>query len=145
MNQEKVQKRIKRAKLIIGDIKETVNTFFEDYNPAPIGCIFFDFDFYSSTNNAFNLFNTEERNYLPRVNCYFDDIIGTNEFVGELRAIDDFNSNHENKKIAKIFGFSKTRIIPSTWNEQIFLFHDFLHSKYNDFVGLDSSGNEASV
>ena len=61
MNQEKVQKRIKRAKLIIGDIKETVNTFFEDYNPAPIGCIFFDFDFYSSTNNAFNLFNTEER------------------------------------------------------------------------------------
>ena len=96
-------------------------------------------------NRTFNLFNTEERNYLPRVNCYFDDIIGTNEFVGELRAIDDFNSNHENKKIAKIFGFSKTRIIPSTWNEQIFLFHDFLHSKYNDFVGLDSSGNEASV
>tara|TARA_B100000676_G_scaffold268207_1_gene283189 strand:+ start:1586 stop:2428 length:843 start_codon:yes stop_codon:yes gene_type:complete len=145
MNQEKVQKRIKRAKLIIGDIKETVNTFFEDYNPAPIGCIFFDFDFYSSTINAFNLFNTEEKNYLPRVNCYFDDIIGTNEFVGELRAIDNFNANHENKKIAKIFGFSKTRIIPSTWNEQIFLFHDFLHSKYNDFVGLDSSGNEASV
>ena len=85
---------------IIGDVKDTAKTFFEEYSPAPFGCIFFDVDYYTSTLAAFEIFNTDSKNRLPRVACHFDDISGTNEFLGELCAIKEFNKTHETMKIA---------------------------------------------
>lgn len=42
----KLNKKLNRSTLIIGDINETAESFFEDYYPAPIGAVFHDFDFF---------------------------------------------------------------------------------------------------
>src|SRR5215207_7877301 len=48
MDVEKLQSRLRSAKLLIGDVRETVQHFGEN-NAAPIGFISFDLDYYSST------------------------------------------------------------------------------------------------
>jgi hypothetical protein len=49
------QKRLTIGKLVLGNVKDTCKTFFVDYDPAPIGCVFHDLDFYSSTRDALGL------------------------------------------------------------------------------------------
>ena len=53
-----LQKRLTRAKLILGPVSETVPTFI-DAGPAPVGFVVFDLDYYSSTIDAFRLFDAE--------------------------------------------------------------------------------------
>jgi len=130
--------KLKKAKLIFGDVKETTKDFFSKFNPAPLGVVLNDLDYYSSTINSFNIFQFESKNYLPRIFCYFDDIIGCEhemygEFTGELLAIKDFNNNNLNKKI-----FLNQNLIAKsneTWRYQIYYYHDFLHEKYKIFIG----------
>lgn len=140
MDRKKLENKLKFSKLVIGNVRETCSDFFDKYRPAPIGCALFDLDYYSSTMEAFKIFDTDTSNYLPRVYIYFDDIASgglraNNEFVGVLRAINDFNEKSSNKKIAKISGLSTSRKVPSSWNDRIFVFHDFTHPKYCDFIG----------
>lgn len=124
------------SNLVIGNVRDTAKTFYRDhFKSAPIGCIFFDLDLYSSTVSAFQIFDTDSANLLPRVFCYFDDILGTNEYVGELGAIHTFNVTNEARKIAKPYGLYAQR--RELWNEKIFMFHDFKHPKYNDFIWID--------
>jgi len=139
MDHEALARKLKRAKLVIGDVEETRRTFFERYDPAPIGCVFHDLDFYSSTSDALSLFETGPSHFLPRVFMYFDDIIGDdvwlcNEFSGERLAIEEFNNTHTTMKIAKNravqFEYPNAR-----WPHQIYICHDFEHPKYNEFVG----------
>jgi hypothetical protein len=90
------------GKLELGDVKDTSRTFFSDFCPAPVGCVFHDLDFYSLTNDALGLF---EGDLSPRVFMYFDDIKGNNtwlvsEFAGESLAVDEFNRKHDSKRIA---------------------------------------------
>ncbi len=140
MDRESVEKKLQFSQLVIGDVKETCATFFDDHrDAAPIGCILFDLDYYSSTVDAFKLFDTSHENYLPREFCCFDDIIGTNEFIGELCAIREFNEANPSKKIAKPYGLFALR--QQMWNEKIFTLHDFEHPKYS--VGVDSGSADA--
>jgi hypothetical protein len=145
MDREKLESRLKFAKLVIGDVKITSQDFFSKYKPAPLGAVLVDLDYYSSTINAFQLFNTDSNNYLPRIYCYFDDIIGTNEFVGQLCAIKEFNDDHEHKKIAKIYGLHVQRRFSRRWNEQIFCFHDFKHPKYNQLAMTKDAPDNLSI
>jgi hypothetical protein len=133
MDRPALEARLRRAKLVIGDVTETAKTFFEKYQPPPLGAVVFDLDYYSSTKSALAIFDGDPSNYLPRIHCYFDDVLGTNEFVGALRAIKEFNDGHEHQKIAEMFGFDFTRP-PASWRKQIFLYHDFAHPKYNDWI-----------
>ena len=55
MDVEKLTNKLEKAQLVIGDIKNTTRNFYRKYNPAPIGCIFFDLDYYSSTLDGFNI------------------------------------------------------------------------------------------
>jgi len=139
MDRKSLEEKLSLATLVIGDIRDTGKTFFEQYNPAPVACVFHDLDFYSSTSDALKLFDMDSKHFLPRVFMYFDDIIGDdlwlcNEFTGELLAIDEFNRNHGDKKIsinnAVQFQYPDTR-----WAHQIYIYHDFSHQKYNEFVG----------
>jgi hypothetical protein len=139
MDHESLERKLKRAKLVIGNVKDTCGTFFNQYDPAPIGCVFHDLDFYSSTSDALTLFDAGASHFLPRVFMYFDDIIGDdvwlcNEFSGERLAIDEFNRGHGKMKIAKNhsvqFQYPNAR-----WSHQIYICHDFEHPKYNEFVG----------
>lgn len=139
MDKEKLQEKLNFSKLVIGDVKETCTSFFASYKPAPIGCVFFDLDYYSSTVDAFKIFDADAGNYMPRVFCYFDDVLGNetelyNEFTGELLAIQNFNIKNPHKKIAKAKYFVTPRSIPAPWHHQIFIFHDFLHPAYKEFV-----------
>ena len=131
MDREKLERRLEFAKLVIGDVKETCAEFYEKYDPAPLGCVFFDLDYYTSTLPAFEIFNTKPENRLPRIPCHFDDISCTNEFIGELCAIKEFNETHAMTKIAPEHLMSETRKIPMPWNHEIFVFHDFGHPHYN--------------
>jgi hypothetical protein len=131
MDREALERRLTTAKLVIGDVNDTAKSFFDDHTPAPIGCIFFDVDYYSSTLAAFEIFNTTSENRLPRVACHFDDISGTNKFLGELCAIEQFNDTHESTKIAPLHMLSELRRVAMPWNKEIFYFHDFDHPQYN--------------
>jgi hypothetical protein len=135
MEKETIEARLKRSVLILGHIRDTVTKFFDEYSPAPIGCVFFDMDYYSSTVASFDIFRTDTANYLPRVFCYFDDITGTeielyNEFTGELLAINEFNAAEPSKKFAPVRHLHGR----GSWNERVYSFHDFRHPRYNDFV-----------
>lgn len=136
MDVPKLQARLKSAKLILGDITQTLPAFIEHQNPPPIAFIAFDLDYYSSTIEALKLFDSDYKHFLPRVSCYADDMVGDidwafNEFTGELLAIKEFNSGHQHIKIAPANGlrYSKTRI-PKMWHEQVFVAHLFTHPEY---------------
>jgi len=126
MDKEKLESNLKFSKLVIGNVEETVKAFITDYNPAPIGCIIFDLDLYSSTKSAMKIFDGREKLFLPRVMCYFDDI-GSIEFVGERLAIKEFNDEHKTKKIGQNL---KLKFNSKVRGNYIFEYHDFKHRDY---------------
>jgi hypothetical protein len=80
--------------------------------------------------------------YLPRVFHYFDDIIGSdlvlqNEYVGQRLAIQEFNDSHADKKITHCYQFYH-RKKRKKWHQQIFIFHDFAHPQYNQFIEAEN-------
>ena len=139
MDLDSLEKRLRKATLIIGDVKNTVLNFFEKYHPAPLGFVAVDLDFYSSTVYALGLFNTDDQNLLPRVFCYFDDLIGNDyelhsEFAGELLAIREFNDQSEYRKLGQVNGLSYKRIINQKWCEQLYVLHSFRHPLYSKYI-----------
>jgi hypothetical protein len=138
MNTKALAEKLKIAKVVIGDVKDTCSTFFANYAPAPVGCVFHDLDFYSATRDALHLLEEDAKNLLPRIFMYFDDIIGDdvwlcNDFTGERLAIREFNQRNANKKI-DVLHFLPEVYPYETWTRQIYAFHDFEHPRYNDFV-----------
>jgi hypothetical protein len=133
---EKLKGRIRSAELLVGDVRDTVQSFGET-NPAPVGFISFDLDYYSSTTAALRVLDLPFENLLPRVFCYFDDVAGGptlcyNEFTGELLAINEFNQAHSDRKLAQIAGLRHNfRTLPVLWHEQIYVAHLFKHPHYN--------------
>lgn len=151
MDPDRLRKRLKKAQLHLGLAEHTVKAFIES-SPAPVGFISFDMDYYSSTMRSFELFEADHQMLLPRIHCYFDDIIGFtySEFTGERLAITEFNNSHAMAKISPIFGLR--HFVPSSqsqqsWIEQMFMTHIFDHKLYANFDGLaldDKSTNLAA-
>lgn len=141
MDVPRLRARLKKAKLVLGDIKDTSKDFFEKYSPAPIGAIAYDFDFYSSTVTALNMLEAGERYYLPRVFCYFDDTVGTeielyNDYTGERLAINEFNQAHNNIKFGLPYHLLARKAV-EPWYHQIRICHFFKHSRYNEFISTE--------
>ncbi len=139
MDIPKLKSRLRFARLVIGDVKDTVTEFCRRDDIAPIGFISFDLDYYTSTIAAFEIFGCRNRYLLPRLYCYFDDCIGPDNelhsrFTGELLAIDEFNEREEMKKIAPINGLSHKRIIPAVWNDSMYVAHIFEHPLYCQYI-----------
>ena len=137
MEQDKLEKKLKRSTLVIGNIEETAQSFFEKYKPAPIGAIIHDFDYYSSTAKALTMLNAGNHYYLPRIFCYFDDTIGSatelyNDYTGERRAIDEFNTKNESIKMTIPYYLRATSL--EAWKHQIWVCHFFNHPSYNQFI-----------
>jgi hypothetical protein len=134
-----LEKKLTKAKLILGNVKETIKDFIENEKPAPVGFVSFDVDYYSSTVDVLRLFDASEIFLLPRIYCYLDDVIGDDweihcEYVGELLAIKEFNEQHEHRKISKINAFRCKRQIYAPWNEQMYVMHTFDHSLYCKYI-----------
>lgn len=135
MDVEKLKAKLSTAELILGDIRETIPSWLARC-AFPIGFVAFDLDYYSSTKSAFRVFESSEAVRLPRIYCYFDDLIWPehachNEFTGELCAIREFNEMSDGgKKICPIHMLAHTRVRPASWNEQMYVMHDFRHPLY---------------
>jgi hypothetical protein len=133
MDENKLRARLQpTTELVLGDIKTTLPAWTPG---AAVGFVAFDVDYYSSTKDALALFARDSDAFLPRVYCYFDDILWPehalhNEWVGELCAIREFNQQSASRKLAPIHMFRHTRVHPAAWNEQMYVFHDFQHPLY---------------
>ena len=137
MDHERARQKLKSSNLVLGNVKDTIKTFFSEYSPAPIGCIIFDLDLYSSTKSALTIFRCKDEFILPRVMCIFDNI-GSIEYVGERLAITEFNQEYEFQKIGQ-----NPKIVMNTemTGNTIFEYHSFQHSDYDKKAELKKVTN----
>jgi hypothetical protein len=141
MDQEKLKSQLTRSKLVLGNVSDTLSSWLEKGEHAKVGAVMFDLDYYSSTMAAFDIFRTRPEMCLPRVFCYMDDIIGDalamcNDFTGVLKAIDEFNEESEDYKIAKVQHLTGPNEFG--WYRQIYGCHLFNHPRYTDFISQDN-------
>lgn len=105
-----VRKRLRKAKLVVGDICDTTKNFLPSV--APIGAMFIDVDLYTPTVAILRMLEKEDTFYLPEVYLYFDDLTmhsglkNTNklgrffENQGEWLAVREFNARNRDLKIS---------------------------------------------
>jgi len=139
MDEPSLRSRLRRAQLVLGDVGETALPLLREKKIPPLGFISFDLDYYSSTRKALRVFDAEHDTHLPRVWCYFDDLIQPerachNEWVGERLAINEFNREHTGLCLSVIPSLRVMRPRPSWWNEQMFILHDFAHPQYTTLI-----------
>lgn len=128
MDQRHLERRLRRSHLIIGDVRETVGQFFARHNPAPLGAVMFDLDYYSSTSYALRIFDAESGSFLPRVQCYFDDV-GTIPSLGVPLAIHEFNADRHTSRLEQN-GRTVHATHPYVRGWKIYEYHDFVHPEY---------------
>ena len=134
MDADGLKKRLKRARLVLGNVADTLQDFLAS-KPAPIGFISVDVDLYTSTVDALKVLDADESLLLPRVHCYFDDIMGCScaEFLGERLAVNEFNEAHPDSKISPIFGlwnYVPKRHANDLWVHMIYMAHLLDHRLY---------------
>ncbi len=140
MDIEKLRKRLQKAQLILGLVENTIDDFIRS-KPAPIAFMSDDLDYYTASMDAFKIFDGAQDMLLPRIWCYFDDIMGPTkcDFTGERLAIADFNASHEMRKISSIPGLPwalPKNHFDQVWVKKVFLAHMFDHDKYGEFDEL---------
>jgi hypothetical protein len=121
----------KNARIIFGDIKQSLATFAMDIE-APIGFIAIDVDYYWSTKEALDVLLLAAEHYLPMVFMYFDDVqdIEDNVYCGELLAIQEFNADasHPMRRLGRANFLNELRIFKrAIWHKQIYIAHAFDH------------------
>lgn len=134
MDRLELERRLCRAKLKLGPVKETVPVFINS-DHAPVAFISFDLDIYTSTVDALKLLEANHASLLPRVLCYFDDIFGLtySDYNGERLAISEFNTMHDTRKISPVYGlkyYVPPEVKDYAWPEQMYLLHIFDHPLY---------------
>ena len=140
MDEPRLRSLLRQSALVLGDVTVTGPTYLAEDRP-PLGFVAFDLDYYSSTAAALSAFLDGPTTLcLPRTFCYFDDTVGPHEehhcrFTGELLAIDDFNTTHNHRKLARINGL-RYKLLPleAPWVEATYVFHQFDHPRYSDYV-----------
>jgi hypothetical protein len=140
---------LQEATLLLGLVEETVPRFLQS-RPAPIGFVSFDLDYYSSTRHAFAVLEADPDRLLPRIHCYFDDIVGFThgDYTGERLAISEFNASHPSRKLSPIYGlryFLPTAYRSSSWPECMYLAHIFDHPLYAVPDGLTYQPRRSSA
>jgi len=146
MDQEALRRKVPEAELVIGNVRDTINSFIEKYKPAPIGAIFNDVDYFSSTLDSFSLFDRvseQSEHFLPRIMMYFDDIIGSEAemygpFNGQWAAINEYNNRNPDVKIHLNQNLLPKNHIKYRW--QIYYTHLFAHDRYSTFLGDAQQG-----
>jgi hypothetical protein len=135
MDVDALRSRLRRAQLELGPVRDTVTNWLAA-QPAPIGFAAFDLDYYSSTVDALAALLGPTNTLLPRVTCYFDDILGYgwSDFNGARAAIIELNKTNERRKLGQVYGLRY--VLPASelhlaWPEKIFVLHAFDHELYN--------------
>ena len=92
----------RRIELVLGDIRDSVGSFLKTLSAdAPLGFISVDVDLYSASKASLQCLTGQPQLYLPAVSAYLDDVAFyfSNRWCGELAAIEEFNAEHELRKI----------------------------------------------
>jgi hypothetical protein len=138
MDEPTLRSRLHPAKLVLGNVADTVSEFFARYNPAPVGAIFNDLDLYTSTRDSLRLFEQDVSRFLPRLFMYFDDVIGTelemySECNGQLLALSEFNSRQQ----AVFVGLNQNLLARNEvkYRYQIYYAHMRSHRLYRQYIG----------
>jgi hypothetical protein len=136
MDQDKLVARLPPfARLILGDIEETVPRFVEGLSPsAPIGFVSLDVDYYSSSCDALKVLLGRADCYLPVVPMYVDDISlpSHNPACGELLALRDFNEAYKNRFIAFHDQLYHSRVFKhAEWLSHMYNVHVLDHPERN--------------
>ncbi len=122
-----------RAEMIFGDLADTADGFRETLSSeAPLGFASIDVDIYSGTVSAFRCLTGRPEQYLPVVSMYFDDVnsIFANEWCGGLAAINEFNAEHELRKIGTDRSIPGLRPIKATdWYPLMYTYHVLDHAE----------------
>jgi hypothetical protein len=139
MDEQGLAKRLKNARLVLGDVKDTVPDFTRRYDPAPIGAISFDLDYYSSTVDAFQILSVDPKYRLPRIMTYFDDILGSDvgllsQRAGVPLAISEFNRDHPSKDLSHLRHLEFAYGPPRAWHQRVYVYSDYEHPRYGDFI-----------
>ena len=137
------------AKLVVGDIADTVPAFLERVTEdSPIGFVAVDVDYYWSAKECLRVFSdANPGKYLPMTMVYLDDIgiVGSNPWVGELLAVSEFNAENKLRKIHPEVMLRSKRIFKQPgWIDQVFIMHAFDHewrSTQNEAMGRVVAGN----
>jgi hypothetical protein len=138
MDPEKLKRRLKKSELHLGLVEDTVAKFVQS-RPAPVAFIGFDLCFYSSTIKALRLFEAQQSLLLPRIYCFFRNVLActAGDFNGERLAMSEFNSGHEMRKLSKINGLQYfLRPSVGRWVDQFYMAHIFDHDLYGQYDGL---------
>ncbi|MGH7707498.1 MAG: hypothetical protein ACREQ5_08140 [Candidatus Dormibacteria bacterium] len=121
------------ARLILGDIQETLPAFVADLFPrSPLGFVVIDVDQYSSAKACFDVFLAPPDCYLPMTLVYLDDIglASANPWVGELLAVREFNDENEQRKVWPFTTLRTRRLFKhASWIDQVYLLHVLDHSR----------------
>jgi hypothetical protein len=134
MDREKLQRRLRKASLILGPIEETMPEFVKA-KPAPVAFIACDLVLYTSTVHALRVLESDDALLLPRIHCYFDDTLGFTfgDHNGERLAIAEFNAAHEMRKLSPIYGlkyYLPARWAHEMWTDKFWMAHIFDHPMY---------------
>jgi len=139
MDQNALRSRLKDARLWLGPVGEKVAEYLSEAR-APLGFVSFDLDFHSSTVDALPLLAAAGETRLPRVICYFDDIVDPDyafftEAAGELLAIEEFNRDYPKMHLSLLRSLAYTKPVRAAWHGKIYVLHDFGHERYgSDFL-----------
>lgn len=143
MDVEALQRRVPDARLVLGNIRDNIAGFLEAHNPAPIGAIFNDTDYWSSTRESFRLYDqaaARPQNFLPRQFMYFDDVIGTEYEMygpcnGQLLAIEEFNASQDEVRIH--LNQNLLTQVHRDYRYNIYYGHVFRHPDYDRYIGAE--------
>ena len=107
-----------RAEIIWGDIADTIGPFTNAIDPvAPLGFISVDVDIYSAAKAALRCLTSQAKKYNPAVSMYFDDVnfFFANEWSGERAEINEFNEEHDFRKIGLDRSLPGRRPLKTEW------------------------------
>jgi hypothetical protein len=116
------------ARLVLGNLKDTVNTFVDSdlEKTSPLAFVAIDVDYYSSAKSALAILTGPAEKYLPVVPVYLDDIgsYACSQWTGELLAATEFNDEQPMRKIAPFTLLRSRRIFKNPqWIDRMFACH----------------------
>jgi hypothetical protein len=139
MDREALERRLDKAKLVLGLVRDTVRNFVATHDPAPIGAIGFDLDYYSSTKDALDVLLVPHERRLPRIFAYLDDIYSSDQGhvtpkVGVPAAVAEFNAAHQDHDLSPLTHIEYQYGRPKRWHRQIYSCASFQHPSFNQDI-----------
>ena len=146
MDVDALKARVPEGVIVLGNIRDSIGSFLDTHRPPPIGAIFNDTDYWSSTRESFRLFDQaadRPEHFLPRQFMYFDDIMGSHiemygPFNGQLSALEEYNASQQDVKIHRNQNLMSRN--EYRWRWQIYYAHLFQHPDYETYIGHARQG-----